>query len=85
LTEDDEELEELLPDIYVEITTGLLYECKFFDTFVLVRPASPSFYLAIKKMSLTDFVGKFDEFCGDRDEARIAIRGGTPEFIVDKV
>lgn len=82
---EDEELEELLPEIYVEIASGLLYECKFFDNFVLVRPASPSFYLALRKLSITDFAGHFEEFCGDHREARLAIRGGPPGFIVDRV
>jgi hypothetical protein len=83
--EEGEDLDELLPDIYVETATGLLYECKFFDGFVLVRPASPTFYLAIKKMSHVDFSREFEEFSGDLDEARAAIRGEMPGFIVERI
>lgn len=76
--------EELLPDIYTEKSTGLIYECKFFDKFVIVRPASPAFYLAIKKLSLVEFSKYFEEFGGDVSEVRNAIRGGSIDFIVER-
>lgn len=82
--EEDEAEDELLPDIYTEIATGLIYECKFFDKFVIVRPASPAFYLAIRKLSLADFSKYFDEFGGDVSEVRNAIRGGDVDFIVER-
>lgn len=77
-TEDD-----LIGDIYVEKSTSLLYEVKFFKGFVIVRPASPSFYLAIRKMSDAEFAHEFDEYYGDHEEVIDAIRGMQPEFIVE--
>jgi hypothetical protein len=80
-----EEIEdELLPDIYTEIATGLIYECKFFDKFVIVRPASPAFYLAIRKFTLVEFSKFFEEYGGDVTEVRDAIRGGEIGFIVER-
>lgn len=78
-----EEEEELLPELYVEKDTQLLYECKFFDTFVLVRPATPRLYLAIKKLNHQQFLSQFEEFCGNKDEVRDFIHGAEPDFIIN--
>lgn len=75
--------EELLPDLYVEKDTHLIYECKFFDSFVLVRPATPRLYLAIKKLNHKQFVEQFEEFCGNKDEVRDFIRDAEPNFIIN--
>jgi hypothetical protein len=75
--------EELLPELWVERSTRLIYECKFFDGFILVRPATPAIYLAIRKVSDKQFMEEFDEFCGDREAAREFIRNAPPEFIVN--
>jgi hypothetical protein len=73
-----------MPDLYVEKSTSMIYECKFFDTFVLVRPATPMLYLAIKKISHNEFMDDFEEFGGCPDEARDFLRGNkTPAFILD--
>lgn len=70
-------------EIYVERDTSLLYEVKFFDMFVLVRPASPAFYLALKKMSHSEFARDFDEFYGDHEQVKTCIRGLSPELIIE--
>ena len=74
--------EDLLPDIYVEIKSRMLYDCKFFDTSVLVRPATPQFYLSIRKINHKEFVSEFEEFCGDKEEARKFLRGAPAEIII---
>lgn len=81
--EDFEETADLLPDLYVEKKTHFIYEVKFFDSFVIVRPATPSFYLAIRKLSHVDFSKEFEEFGGDQDVARAFIKGEEPAFIIE--
>lgn len=85
LTDDvdnDIDPDELLPDVYVEKATRLIYECRFFDTFVLVRPATPKLYLAIKKLRHDDFINDFEEFGGDRKQVREFIHDAEPDFIL---
>jgi hypothetical protein len=81
--EEEEEETELLPDLYTETKTGLIYEVRFFDTFCIVRPATPMFYLAIRKMTHVEFSKEFEPFLGDPEIVRAAIRGATPDFIVE--
>lgn len=79
----EENFEELLPDYYVQKSTSMIFECKFFDSFVLVRPATPRLYLAIRKVSHKEFMDGFEEFCGDREYVRDIIRGRTePELFI---
>lgn len=82
-TPSTDDFEDVIGEIYVERDTSLLYEVKFFTDFVLVRPASPAFYLALKKMPHDDFARDFDEFYGDHDQVKEAIRGMTPELIIE--
>jgi hypothetical protein len=78
------DFEDTLGEIYVERQTSLLYEVKFFDGFVLVRPASPAFYLALRKLSHNEFADMFDEFYGDHEDVREAIRGMTPDIVIER-
>lgn len=71
-------------EIYVERDTSLLYEVKFFQDFVLVRPASPAFYLALRKMSHNDFARDFDDFNGDHQEVKEALSGMSPDIIIER-
>lgn len=70
-------MEEVYPDgpsfFYVEKSTSLIYEVQFFKDYVLTRPASPMFYLAIKKLSHVDFAGEFEEYCGDHEAVKASI------------
>ena len=80
---DDVEVDDdsdLFSDIYVEISTGYIYEVQLFDTFCLVRPASPNMYGAIRKLDHVQFSGEFAEFLGDLEEVRNILRGGTSSF-----
>jgi hypothetical protein len=79
-TEDDED--ELLPDLWVERSSSLIYEVRFLDTCVIVRPVTPSFYLAIRKLNHMEFARDFTEFCGDKDAVRDFVRKAPPDFIV---
>lgn len=60
---------------YVETDTNLLYEVKFFDTFVLARPASPAFYLAIRKLDHMTFSREFHEYGGNPDAVKAYLWG----------
>jgi hypothetical protein len=80
-TEDD--FSDLFGVIYVERSTSLLYEVKFFDGFVLVRPASPAFYQALRKISHTEFADEFEEYGGDQEAVINHIRGEVPELVID--
>lgn len=82
-TRETDDNEGLLPDFYVEKDTQLIYECKFFDDFVLVRPATPRLYLAIKKVNHREFIEKFEECSCDKDQLRDFMRGAEPEFILN--
>jgi hypothetical protein len=79
---DNDEDEELLPGLYVEKKTKIIYEVKFFDNCVLVRPATPGLYLAIRRISHDEFSKDFDEFSGDTKEVREFIKGKNREFEV---
>lgn len=78
----DETEDDLFREIYVETATGLLYEVQMFDTFCLVRIASPWMYPQIRKFNHVDFSGKFHEYAGDPEEVRDYIRGASPDVIV---
>jgi hypothetical protein len=60
---------------YVETETNLIYEVKFFDGFVLARPASPAFYLAIRKIDILTFSKEFHEYSGDSERLRAYLWG----------
>lgn len=55
---------------YTEKSTNLIYEAKFFETFIIVRPASPAFYSAIRKLAYGEFADEFTDFWGDREQVR---------------
>jgi hypothetical protein len=78
-----EDFDDLYGVIYVERSTSLLYEVKFFADFILVRPASPTFYLSIRKMTPSEFADEFDEYSGNHDEVMNHIRGLTPDLIIE--
>jgi hypothetical protein len=75
--------DDLMPDLYVERTSRMIYECKIFDNFVLVRPATPKLYLSIRKINHEEFVNEFEEFCGNNKEIRDFLRGAEPELIIN--
>lgn len=78
-----DDYEDTIGEIYVERDTSLLYEVKFFGDFVLVRPASPAFYMALKKLSHSEFARDFDEFYGNHEEVKNVLRGMPPEIIIE--
>jgi hypothetical protein len=82
-TQSTDDFADTIGEIYVERDTSLLYEVKFFDTFVLVRPASPAFYLALRKTSHNEFARDFDEFYGDHEQVKNHIRGLSPQIIIE--
>ncbi len=75
---------ELLP-FFVEESTNLIYEAKFFDDFVIVRPASPAFATAIRKLDHNEFAREFKEFWGDPDPVRVFLYGTVPGDPEDEV
>lgn len=70
-------------NFYVEKSTSLIYEAKFFDKFIIVRPASPAFYTAIRKLTYPEFTNEFDEFWGDRTQIRNYLNGVASGLLVD--
>jgi hypothetical protein len=81
-TVEEDDTDDLFREVYVETATGVIYEVQMFDSFCLVRPASPNMYGGIKKFNHVEFSGKFHEYGGDPDEVRDYIRGASPDFIV---
>lgn len=51
------------PDVtyYVERDTDFIYECQVFDSYALIRPATPAFYGMIRKLARDDFDRYFEE------------------------
>jgi hypothetical protein len=83
LETDPDEFGDIIGDIYTERTSNLLYEVKFFQDFVLVRPANPTFYLALRKLSHLEFANEFAEYWGDHAAVKEAIRGMSPDLVID--
>ncbi len=66
--EDMVDTEEPTLYLYVERSTGYVYQAQLFDTFVLFRPATPGFEEVVRKMSCIDFLKEFYEYEGNYDE-----------------
>lgn len=79
---EEEEDEEDFYELYVEIATNLIHEVQFFDNFCFVRPASPSMYLNIRKLSLMDFTREFREYYGDVQQLREYLKNSHPDVII---
>jgi hypothetical protein len=80
--EAEDDTGDLFREIFVETATSIIYEVQMFDTFCLVRPASPNMYGGIRKLSHVQFSGEFHEFGGDVEEVRDMLRGSEPDFII---
>ncbi len=68
--------------LYTEISTNLIYDARFFDDFVIVRPASPAFWSAIMKMSTVDFSREFREFYGDPTQVIAALNSENDAAVI---
>jgi len=62
-------------NFFTERATRLIYEASFYDDFVLVRPASPVFYTAIRQLTWNEFNAEFEEFWGDCTRLRKQLDG----------
>lgn len=82
----EEELDDdsdLFQDIYVETATNRLHEVHMFDTFCLVRMASPNFYAEVRKLTHIAFARDFHEYGGDPDAVREYLRTPSSDFMVE--
>lgn len=70
--------------LYTEKNTSLLYEAKLFDSFVILRPASPGFEDAIRRVSYLTLDKEFNEYAGIHAEV-IQHLGGDSEERLDFV
>lgn len=71
------------PALYMQKTTCLLYDVKFFDDFVIVRPVEPEFYHLIKRLSYNDLANDFEESFVDAKALRQKIEDGEDIEIVN--
>lgn len=55
------EIEETVPALYMHKRTHLLYDVKFFDDCVIVRPVSPEFYHQIARLSYNELSEDYEE------------------------
>lgn len=62
-------------NFYTENSTNLIYEAKFFEDFVIVRPCSPVFQNALRQMSWADFSDEFHECLAPRGPIIEALYG----------
>jgi hypothetical protein len=58
-------MEDMETYLYTEKSSNMIYDIRFFDGFVIARPATPAFYNAIRKLSHLQFSKEFDEYWGD--------------------
>lgn len=72
-------MEEANLDFFTEKDTRLIYEASFYDDFVLVRPASPIFYSAVRQLSWGEFNAEFEEYWGDRLRLRRQLDGNDDD------
>jgi hypothetical protein len=79
----EEAEDDIFTEIYVETATSLIYEVHMFDTFCLVRPASPNMYAGVRKLSHLAFSKEFHEFLGDPEEVRNYLRSANIDFVVE--
>lgn len=70
----ESEVEDECLDFFTEIATSLIYEARFFENFVIVRPVSPAFYSGICKLDLATFANTFEDFYGDRQQVLAYIK-----------
>lgn len=70
-------------NFYTEKSTSLIYDARFYDDFVIVRPASPAFYLSIRKLSHLEFVAEFDEYGGDQHQVAMFLLGGGEPVLIN--
>lgn len=61
-------------NLVVEKTTSRVFEGKFFDEFVLIRPILKPFIQGMRRVTLAEFDENFQDFCGDPDEIRQFIK-----------
>lgn len=63
------EYEQEYDDTYLSVhnTSGMVYEAKLHEDYVVVRPATPSLYRNIQKIDYNEFSRDFSDFCGDRE------------------
>jgi len=50
---------------YVEKSSRLIYEAKFFGEGVIVRPVTPGYEKAIQQLDMVEFTNYFEEYLGD--------------------
>jgi hypothetical protein len=79
----EEEEGELFYEIYVETATNLIHEVQLFDDFVLVRPASPNLYLAIRKLPILEFSKEFHEYLGDCQAVRDYLKNSLADIVIE--
>jgi len=79
--EADEDILEPESVFYVEKSSDLIYEVRFFTEFALVRPAHPHFTANLMRMDLITFAEQFDEFHGDAQVIKDFLWGGAIESI----
>lgn len=75
-TKGSSNVEEENLNFFTEKDTRLIYEASFHNDFVLVRPASPAYYSAIRQLSWNEFSAEFEEFWGDCRRLRVILDGG---------
>jgi hypothetical protein len=79
----EEDNGDLFTDIYVETATNLLHEVHMFETFCLVRLASPNFFADVRKLNHVDFSREFHEYGGDPQAVRDYLRSASADILVE--
>ena len=67
--------------LYTDKKTHTIYDVKFFDGFVLIRPVAPGFERHVKKIPMNLFAEHFEEFMGDYARIR-ELLSGEDSFII---
>lgn len=62
-------------ELFVHTKTGIIYEVKQYDAFVLVRPVTPNFESLLMRATLEEFEESFEEFLGTKEDLMPFFKG----------
>lgn len=62
-------------NFFTEKTSRLIYEVRFYEGFVIVRPASPDPSVKLRQVDWGDFLDEFEEYWGDKEQIAAFVGG----------
>lgn len=69
--------------LYTSRDSGIIVEVKFFDDFAMVRPATPGFERSLRRVSLMEFLDKYDDLMCDPRPIEAMLKGEKMEDAIE--